>query len=225
MFNIFKTEESFLESSYRERKTTIETLLHQATIKNGFYMMLAIAVVIVTTGILGNSLPIVIGGMLLAPLLIPVLLLSLSLVATHGKGTIRSLQILLFSSLISIVLSYGLSMVIPHTELLSLNVSLPWWVIIIIALVSGIAGAFSYAKTSLSSYGAGVAIAIALLPPLCNAGIGLEIADAGRFLAGTFMFLMNVAGIVVGASIVFYLLGYGSTETLQEKVVESVTNN
>ena len=113
MFNFFKNEESFLESSYRERKTTIENLLHQATIKSGFYMMLAIAVVIVTTGLLGNSLPIVIGGMLLAPLLIPVLLLALSLVATHVKGTIRSLQILLFSSVISIVLSYGLSAIIP----------------------------------------------------------------------------------------------------------------
>ncbi len=77
-----------------------------------------------------------------------------------------------------------------------------------VALVSGIAGAYAIANESVAKTVAGVAIAVALVPPLCVAGIGLGWADLSMSMNAGLLFLTNLAGIAFGAVITFWIMGY-----------------
>jgi len=77
-----------------------------------------------------------------------------------------------------------------------------------IAVVSGIAGAYAHAREEIAKTLAGVAIAVALIPPLAVAAIGLGWLDFDIFFGAMLLLVTNLAGIVLAASVTFLLLGF-----------------
>jgi len=197
----------------------------------GFYFMLGLASVIATLGLLSNSAPTIIGAMIIAPLMAPIISLSYGMTTTDWPLIGRSVVMVVTGVLMVVVLAYvatlTLGLRIVGSEILSR--SFPSLLDLGVAMASGAAAAFAYTRRSIMSTIAGVAIAVALVPPLAVTGIGLAqgaaaSADVGKSLAqlgleeggkeyaaGSFLlFLTNLTGIVVLAGAVFMAHGYGS---------------
>ncbi len=196
-----------------------------------FYFMLALSVVIATFGLLSNSAPIIIGAMIIAPLMSPIMSLSFGIVVVEQQLIGRSVVTLFTGAFLVIVIAF------LCTELLGLRLagsevigrSVPTLLDLGVAIAAGAAAAFAYTRRSIMNTIAGVAIAVALVPPLAVTGIGLSqgaaaTAGVGQPLgeiglqaggsdiaAGSFvLFLTNLVGIVVTAGLVFVWQGHGN---------------
>lgn len=224
IFSIFKSQrESILVVSRKEQKEAIESLIEQGSMANGYYLMLVLATLIITPGLLLESVAVIIGGMILAPLMIPLLSISLSLVSGSIHGLVRSIRILIFS----IIITIGTSALV--TVILSQSYSdvITWipeeispGLYIFIAFCSGVAGSFAWVKKNLSSSSAGVAIAVSLLPPLCAAGVGMAQNEFLLVRNSLVLFVANLIGICMAGFLVFWLLGFLDAGKTEEKVIE-----
>jgi uncharacterized membrane protein len=79
---------------------------------------------------------------------------------------------------------------------------------LMVAIISGIAGAYAHAKSEVAKSLAGVAIAVALVPPLSVTGIGIGWGDTEVIYGSFLLFLTNLAGITLAASLTFLILGF-----------------
>lgn len=174
-----------------------------------FYLLMCLSAVIATFGLLANSTAVVIGAMLVAPLMGPIFGIALAL----STGDRQLLQKALFAEIIGIILAVGLSALIgliplrPDFGSEILARTQPTIYDVLIALASGLAGAYALVDEKISPALPGVAIATALVPPL--AACGLNIAAGHWWLAwGAFLlFLVNLIAIEFAASSIFMLMG------------------
>lgn len=198
-----------------------------------FYFMLALSVVIATFGLLSNSAPIIIGAMIIAPLISPIMSLSFGIVAVKQQLIGRSIVTLFTGATLVIAIAF------LCTELLGLRLagsevigrSVPTLLDFGVAIAAGAAAAFAYTRRSIMNTIAGVAIAVALVPPLAVTGIGLAqgaaattgigqtlgqigLQDGGSDIAaGSFLlFLTNLVGVIVTAGLVFAWQGHGNSK-------------
>ncbi len=209
----------------------LDILMRQASLPYfGFYFMLGLATVIATFGLLANSAATIIGAMIIAPLMYPIMSLSFGIVIGRRRLLFRSAVTLVTGVFLVIGIAFA------STELLGLRIAgseilsrtQPTLLDLGVALAAGGASAFAYTRRSVFSAIAGVAIAVALVPPLAVAGIGLALgregsadktlafselgqySGVGDVAAGAFtLFLTNLSGIVIVAAGVFLFHGYG----------------
>lgn len=184
----------------------------------GFFFMLAIAGIIATLGLLSNSAAVIIGAMIVAPLMNPIIALAFGSIEMNRQLISRALYTIVIGTIVIITMAYLVSELIgwklAGSELIArMN---PTLLDLGIALAAGSAAAFAYTRPNVSSALAGIAIAVALVPPLCTVGIGLSLgskagADIG-FAVGTvnpwgsfLLYLTNIFGIVLAAATVFFL--------------------
>lgn len=214
---------SFFKATKEERREAIERLIEQGSLRSGYYLLLILATLIVTPGIFLGEVSVVIGGMILAPLIIPMLSLSLSLVAGNIKGSLRSIRILLYSLLITIGTSAAFTAVVEvaYEDLAMYRHEINPTIYVFIAFCSGVAGAFAWVKENLAPAIAGVATSVALLPPLCLAGIGIALGDTGLVERSLIIFTANILGITMAAFLVFTILGFLKSGKEEEKIIEN----
>ncbi len=193
-----------------------------------FYSLLAIATAIATWGLLANNGATIIGAMIVAPLMNPIVTLSYAMVAFERRLLKRGFLTLLTGIALVISISF-ISTYLLGTKVVGFEVLArvePTLIDLGIAIASGAAAGLAYSRRSISNALPGVAIAVALVPPLCVTGIGLALGedlaiDLGLYFgriyqvlnmaAGSFLlFLTNLAGIIFCAGLVFLLQGYGS---------------
>lgn len=219
-----RKDPSLLEASKRERHDAIERLVSQGTFHSGYYLLLILATLIVTPGLLLDNVSVIIGGMILAPLLIPLLSLSLSLVSGNTTGFVRSFKILIFSIIITILTAAALTLVLAEAGLVvnwipeRINTGL----YIFIAFCSGIAASFAWVKENLTSSVAGVAVAVSLLPPLCAVGIGLALSQETLMYNSAVLFIANLVGICMAGFLVFWILGFIDSGEVEQKAIEKI---
>ncbi|MDP6561994.1 MAG: TIGR00341 family protein [Candidatus Peribacteraceae bacterium] len=224
MFPFFQKDPSLLEASRKERVDAIERLISQGTFHSGYYLLLLLATLIVTPGLLLDNVAVIIGGMILAPLLIPLLSISLSLVSGNTNGFIRSMKILIISIIVTIGTSAVLTMVLAEAGLVVnwIPDRINTGVYIFIAFCSGVAAAFAWVKENLSSSVAGVAVAVSLLPPLCAVGVGLALWQPVLMNNSAILFLANLVGICMAGFLVFWILGFIDAGGEEEKAIKKV---
>lgn len=193
-----------------EFKDLFTLLKENAQTSSTYLVLMALSTMIATFGLFGNSAPVVIGAMILAPLMGPIISLAM--------GTLRQDALLIKNSLITIfwgvVLGLIFSVLITTiTPLKVLNDEIlarirPNLLDLGIAIASGIAGAYAYSKEEINKTLAGVAISVALVPPLAVAGIGIGWMEWGVFGGAMLLLGTNLAGIVMAASLTFMVLGF-----------------
>ena len=88
-----------------------------------------------------------------------------------------------------------------------------------VAIISGIAGAYANAKSEIAKSLAGVAIAVALVPPLSVVGIGLGWGDLSVSYGASLLFITNLIGITLSAAITFLVLGYAPIYRAKKGIV------
>ncbi|MGK7940524.1 MAG: DUF389 domain-containing protein [Crocosphaera sp.] len=191
----------------------------------GFFLLLICATILATLGLLANSTPVIIGAMIVAPLMNPILSMAFAIVTANWKLYKRSIITVFLGVFSAILVSFFISFLLPISVVGSEVVARisPNLIDLGIAVAAGAAGSFSLTRQSIASSIAGVAIAVALVPPLCVVGIGLGIgselaADLGKVSITNFnvssgaflLFLANLAGITFTACLVFLSQSYGS---------------
>ncbi len=181
-----------------------------------YFLLIFLSCIIATFGLINNSAAVIIGAMLVAPLMSPILGLSLASVSSRQKMYRNSILALLEGALMAVALSWLISVAayrspfgvlqdIP-TEVLSRTRPSPFD--LAIALAGGAAAAYALAQPNLSAALPGVAIATALMPPLCTVGIGLAIRNQGVFIGASLLFITNLAAISFAGILVFIALGF-----------------
>lgn len=179
-------------------------------------VILVLAILIASLGLNTNSTAVIIGAMLISPLMGPIIGLGLG-VGIHDYQLIRtSLRNLLMASLFSVAASSIYFLISPvsegHSELLARTS--PTIYDVLIGFVGGGAGILAIASRSKGNVIPGVAIATALMPPLCTAGYGLATWQLAYFFGAFYLFLINSIYIAFATFIGVKLLGYKSSDTV-----------
>jgi len=227
MFNlknlIFSNNHSnSLEASKNERDELCKTIIDSSSLKAGFYLLIVLSTFIVTIGLLKNNIILTIGGMLVAPLLSPILSISLSLTIFNLKVFFRSIRIFIVSALVSLIVSYILGLIanfsLDQISLIEIMKAVDYTAFLI-PIAAGAAGSFTWVKKDLNSSLPGVAITVTLLPPLTVMGLALSVQNFIIFQEALHVYLLNVLGIVIGSWIIFMAMGfYKSTKKIVEEI-------
>lgn len=214
---------SILDASSGERQEAIARLVEATTLRKGYYLLLTLSIVIVTLGLLAENAPIIIGGMVVAPLLTPILLLAMSIVSRSMRGVRHAVTVLFASIAIALLLAPALTWIVAHITPLPVFVParIHAAVYLLVALCSGIVASLAWVKKEWSATISGIAISVSLLPPLCSAGIGFGLQRADVLHTGLTVFSMNVLGILGAATVTFILLGFSQLGHVTERSVRN----
>ena len=197
------------ESAFAELFTKLR---ESAKMGRAYLILLLLSVLMATVGLFQDSAPTIIGAMILAPMMAPIIALSMGAVRFDGKMTAASLKTLLLSILIALAASGLLAWALPFTHITQ-QIALrthPTLLDLSVAILAGIAAAYGYANSKVGESLAGVAIAVALVPPLSVAGIGIGWGEWPLFSNAFLLFMANIVGILFAAGIMFYLMGFAS---------------
>lgn len=197
-------------SKGRAKYSTIrDRIVSSARIDGIHACQLIAAMLIASIGLNINSTEAIIGAMLICPLMGSVLAMSLSIASTDGKLLRESLGGMATQCIICLVTStlyFSISPLSTETSELLTNSSATIWDVLI-ALTGGFAGALGLSRRQEpSTLISGVAVATALMPPLCSTGYGIALRDGGMALSAFYEFLVNVVFIGFGATIVLVWL-------------------
>jgi len=189
-----------------------ETMRDSARPGVNFFVLIVLSSIIATLGLLLNSAAVVIGAMLVAPLMSPILGFSLGMVLADVRLVRLSIESMFKGVALALVLAVIIGMLSPFKELTEqiLMRTQPTLIDLAVALASGMAGAYAASREEVSAALPGVAISAALMPPLSVAGLGLALGQP-QVAGGAFLlFLANIAAISLAGVIVFILLGVRS---------------
>ncbi len=181
-----------------------------------YWLGILLSAGIATFGLVENSPAVIIGAMIISPLMGPIMAAGLGLAAGDVYLAMKSLIKLIVSILMAVLLSGFLVWVLPFHSTTNeiLERTNPTLLDLGIALLSGIAGSVAVNRvgggdgtTTLP----GVAIAVALMPPLCTVGFGVGIGWNSSIIGGAaLLFLTNLVAIVFSAFLIFLLAGMNS---------------
>ncbi|MBY0357624.1 MAG: DUF389 domain-containing protein [Candidatus Obscuribacterales bacterium] len=175
-----------------------------------FLVFLAGSAFIATLGLLQNSPAVIIGAMIIAPLMRPLTGLSLAILTADMRLLVRALFTLLIGTLIGIAISLTLGLLFQSLELTPEIISRvhPTLLDLGVAMTAGAIGAYCQSDENLSDTLAGVAIAVALVPPLSVIGIGIAHNSSSVAAGAALLYATNLVGITIAGALVFLLKGY-----------------
>jgi uncharacterized hydrophobic protein (TIGR00271 family) len=200
----------------------------KATISDGISLrgynlwILVCSAMLASIGLDTNSTAVIIGAMLISPLMSPILGVGLSLAIHDKKVLLHSLRNLLLAVVISLgasVLYFFLSPLSEPTSELQAR-TFPTLLDVLIALFGGIAGIVSISRHEQTIAIPGVAIATALMPPLCTAGFGIATANWNYFFGAFYLFFINAIFISLATYFVARYLHFPEKEFVNAKVAK-----
>lgn len=211
-------------ASYEEFKDLFSLLRDNARAKSTYLVLMVLSTTLATFGLFANSSPVVIGAMILAPLMAPIISLSMATLRQDKQMAIHSLKTIVLGMSLAFFFAVLITLITPiqqaNTEILSRT--RPNLLDLGVAVISGIAGAYALAREELAKTLAGVAIAVALVPPLAVSAIGLGWLDWDIFIGSALLLGTNLAGMVLAAAITFMLLGFSPLKLATKGVLISL---
>ncbi|MEW5960975.1 MAG: DUF389 domain-containing protein, partial [Chloroflexota bacterium] len=208
---LWRQSTRFLPALTAEERTEVyKQVRRSARPRIDFFMLIALSAGIAALGLLLNSPAVIIGAMLVAPLMSAIVGLGLGTI----QGDLRLLRLAGSATLRGMALAVSMGVLIgwlapfqsPTAEIMGRTA--PSLLDLGVALVSGLAGAYALCRKNISSALAGVAIAVALVPPLATVGIGLAWRN-WQIAGGAFLlFLTNLVAISAASELLFFALGF-----------------
>lgn len=183
--------------------------------------MVVLSTLIVSLGLLADNVVLVIGGMMVTPILSPILAISLGIVINEHKVIKRSIRIFLtafaFAFLTALIIGFFSTTDVAGSVLV--EKMQPSLFIFIVAVVAGVAASYTWAKPGLNDMLPGIAVTVTLIPPLT--AIGLAIADGEWVIFANVLktLLINIAGIIFSSLVILSLMDFYKAK---EKVVAEV---
>lgn len=205
------------------------TVASSATLRDGAYWLeILFSAGIATLGLILNSPAVIIGAMLISPLMGPILANALALAAGDLVLSLRAMTSLLISALLAVSFATLLVVLLPFREMTAEIAARtqPSTLDLVIALFSGAVGSIAICKNvrGVATSIPGVAIAVALMPPLCVVGYGVglivtqdRVQGVAVVRGGGLLFLTNLVAITFMAMIVF-LIFHVDGDQVRERV-------
>ena len=185
-----------------------------------YAVLLFLSTIIASYGVLGDSTATVIGAMIIAPLMMPIIATAAALVMGDLKRAGRSC-LLVITGVIGVICIAMICGVL-HTGVISFtnNVQItarvsPSLIDLMVALASGVAGAFAVSRDDIADSLPGVAISIALVPPLAVTGISLSQGQVGEASGSLLLFVTNFLSILLAGGATFIVLGVSAASTIE----------
>lgn len=189
----------------------IHATIEQGIIFKGTNLwILVFAIIVASVGLNTNSTAVIIGAMLISPLMGPINGMGYS-IATYDftlfRKSVKNFTFAVLASLVASTFYFGISPVsTAHSELLARTS--PTIYDVLIALFGGLAGIVAISSKNKGNVIPGVAIATALMPPLCTAGYGIATAKFNFFLGAIYLFTINTVFIAISSIIISQVLKF-----------------
>ena len=172
-----------------------------------FWILLLLASIIASAGVVADSTATVIGAMIVAPLMTPILGTMLARVLADRTNLVRSVALVITGAAAAIAIGYLMGVFVVGDVVAATNSQVagrvsPSVVDLVAALATGVVGAVALARPDISDTLPGVAIAISLVPPLSVVGLTAEAGAWEESLGALLLFATNVAAILATGLIV-----------------------
>jgi uncharacterized hydrophobic protein (TIGR00271 family) len=198
-----------------EQDQVIEEISQTTSSSFDFFLLVILSCSIATMGLITNSPAVIIGAMLVAPLMSPIIGLGLASITGNSKLAGNALSALLRGAALAILLSFIMTVVnrsLPFVVLQELPAEVlarthPSPIDLIIALAGGLAAAYAMTRPNISAALPGVAIATALMPPLCTVGMGFALERWDVAGGAALLFITNAITIAFASALVFFMRG------------------
>jgi len=199
-----------LESELEDHDSVYDEIKRGVVFKGTNLWILIFAIIVASVGLNMNSTAVIIGAMLISPLMGPINGMGYS-IATYDfelfKKSIRNFSFAILASLVASTTYFALSPVsTAHSELLARTS--PTIYDVLIALFGGLAGIVAISSKQKGNVIPGVAIATALMPPLCTAGYGLATGQFDFFFGAIYLFTINTIFIALASVWISQLLKF-----------------
>ncbi|MEO8254740.1 MAG: TIGR00341 family protein [Flavobacterium sp.] len=207
-----------------EKSKVLDFVKSNISFRGANLWILACAIVVASVGLNVNSTAVIIGAMLISPLMGPII------GAGFGLGTYdfdllkRSLKNLLIATLVSLIVSTIYFYISPFKEAQPelLSRTAPNIYDILIAFFGGLVGAIAITRVEKGNPIPGVAIATALMPPLCTAGYGLATGSFKFFFGAMYLYSINCIFICISTFFIVKYLHYPIKKQLDDKMQKKV---
>ena len=210
LFNLHQGEE--------KKEKVIEDILSNISFRGANLWILACAILIASIGLNVNSTAVIIGAMLISPLMGPIVGAGFAL-ATYDFDLLKKTgKSLLIATVVSLIVSFIYFYISPFKDVQSelLARTSPTIYDVLIAFVGGLVGAISLTRQDKGNPIPGVAIATALMPPLCTAGFGLATGNISFFLGAFYLYSINCFFIGIATFLIIKYLKYTPKNTGNE---------
>ena len=207
-----------------------EKIRHGINVRGTNVWILVCSIVIASVGLNVNSIPVIIGAMLISPLMGPIFGMGLSLSINDRDLLVAALKNFLVMVVVSLLAALLYFLLTPlklanPSELLARTS--PTIFDVFIALFGGAAGILEQCRKGRGTVLSGVAIATALMPPLCTAGFGLASGNMHFFFGALYLFLINtvfilIATIIVSKSLHFEKVGEEDPRSRSWRTISSL---
>lgn len=184
-----------------------------------FFVLIILSAAIATVGLLQSSGAVIIGAMLVAPLMSPILAMGISIV--HGnlsllrvaaEATMKGIFLAIFVGVVVTLISPIIEPTVEITNRISPNI-----LDLMIAIASGAAAAYAVSRKEVAAALPGVAIAVSLVPPLGVVGYGLGTSQLNIAAGALVLFLTNLTAIIFASVLTFLALGFYPKLVQQEQ--------
>jgi len=213
--------------SKHERSEIAAEIIESASPGFDFFLLVVLSCSIATMGLITNSPAVIIGAMLVAPLMSPIIGLGLGSIMGNTRLVESALSALLRGAVLAVLLSVIMTIInrnLPFVALQELPAEVlsrthPSPIDLIIALAGGLAASYAMTRPNMSAALPGVAIATALMPPVCTIGIGLALERWDVAGGATLLFITNAITIAFAAALVFFLQGFAPARHAEGQIV------
>ena len=191
-------------------KSSIDAISLGVSLRGYNLWMLGCSSILACIGLDTNSTAVIIGAMLISPLMSPILGVGLSVGIQNKRLLLKSLRNLFIAVLITLITSILYFTITPLgnvTEELQAR-TYPTLLDVAVALFGGLAGIISISRRDQTNAVPGVAIATALMPPLCTAGFGLASGSWTFFLGAFYLFTLNAVFIAMATYLIVKYLHF-----------------
>jgi uncharacterized hydrophobic protein (TIGR00271 family) len=206
-----------------EKAAVVRKLMESSTPDFDFFYLVGLAVLMATLGLLLDNTVIVIGSMLIAPLLYPILGLALGITMSNYHVLTRSFVTLGKSLLVGLCLSFVATLLLAQGDItLSAEImsrTEAGLLHFMVAVVAGAAVAFTLGRPEWSETLPGIALSVAIIPPLAVLGIGLAALNSTVIAGSMVMLLVNLFGIVCAAMVTFSLMNLYEKQRIAESTI------
>ena len=204
--------------------SVIKEVKEGVAVKGYNVWILMCSIAIASVGLNVNSTAVIVGAMLISPLMGPIRGIGFGVAINDFTLLIRSLKNLGVTVGVSLGISFLYFLITPVdtlTEQLFIRTE-PTFLDVVVAFVGGLAGVIAVVKGKNDTVIPGVAIATALMPPLCTAGYGLAVGNLNFFLGASYLFLINSVLIALSTLLIIRYLNFPKREYVDPKIERKV---
>ncbi len=208
-----------LHNGEEDKQKVLENVTANTSFRGSNLWILACAIIIASIGLNVNSTAVIIGAMLISPLMGPILGAGFALGTYNFLLLRKSIKNLVIATVVSLLVSAFYFYISPFKDVQSelLARTSPNIYDVLIAFFGGLVGVIAITRVEKGNPIPGVAIATALMPPLCTAGYGLATLNFSYFFGAFYLYTINCFFICIATFLVIKYLKYPASETIAPK--------